>query len=29
MVPSNTPHWFSEINGVLVLMSFHIPHPVK
>jgi mannose-6-phosphate isomerase-like protein (cupin superfamily) len=28
MVPENTAHWFSKINGVLVLMSFHGPHPV-
>jgi quercetin dioxygenase-like cupin family protein len=28
MVPENTPHWFSTINGSLVLMSIHIPRPV-
>lgn len=28
MVPENTPHWFSAINGTLVLMSVHVPHPV-
>ncbi len=28
IVPENTPHWFSPINGVLVLMSFHAPRPV-
>ena len=25
MVPANTPHWFSKINGTLVLMSLHGP----
>jgi mannose-6-phosphate isomerase-like protein (cupin superfamily) len=25
MVPENTPHWFSKINGTLVLMSIHLP----
>ena len=24
-VPQNTPHWFSPINGVLVLYSMHMP----
>lgn len=28
IVPENTPHWFSEINGTLVLMSLHVPRPV-
>lgn len=28
MVPENTPHWFSTINGTLVLMSLHLPHPL-
>lgn len=28
IVPENTPHWFSEINGTIVLMSIHIPRPV-
>jgi len=28
IVPENTPHWFSAINGALVVMSFHVPHPV-
>jgi mannose-6-phosphate isomerase-like protein (cupin superfamily) len=28
IVPENTPHWFSPINGTLVLMSFHVPRPV-
>ena len=25
MVPENTPHWFGEIEGALVLMSIHLP----
>jgi mannose-6-phosphate isomerase-like protein (cupin superfamily) len=25
IVPENTPHWFSAINGSVVLMSIHIP----
>jgi mannose-6-phosphate isomerase-like protein (cupin superfamily) len=25
LVPQNTPHWFSPINGVLVLFSMHSP----
>lgn len=25
LVPPNTPHWFSPINGVLVLYSMHVP----
>ena len=28
IVPENTPHWFSPINGTIVLMSFHAPRPV-
>ncbi len=28
IVPENTPHWFSAINGTLVLMSFHVPRSV-
>ena len=28
IVPENTPHWFSKINGTLVLMSLHMPRPV-
>jgi mannose-6-phosphate isomerase-like protein (cupin superfamily) len=28
VVPENTPHWFSTINGTLVLMSLHVPRPV-
>lgn len=26
MVPEKTAHWFSKIDGVLVLMSIHLPH---
>jgi mannose-6-phosphate isomerase-like protein (cupin superfamily) len=25
IVPENTPHWFSAINGTVVLMSIHVP----
>jgi len=25
IVPENTPHWFSTINGSIVLMSIHVP----
>ena len=25
VVPENTPHWFSKIDGTLVLMSLHVP----
>jgi mannose-6-phosphate isomerase-like protein (cupin superfamily) len=25
IVPEKTPHWFSKINGTLVLMSVHVP----
>jgi mannose-6-phosphate isomerase-like protein (cupin superfamily) len=25
IVPENTPHWFSAINGSVVLMSLHVP----
>jgi len=25
IVPENTPHWFSAIDGAVVLMSFHVP----
>jgi len=28
IVPEKTPHWFSAINGTIVLMSFHVPRPV-
>jgi len=27
LVPENTPHWFSAINGTLVLFSIHVPRP--
>src|SRR5580700_521775 len=27
IVPENTPHWFSSIDGTLVLMSLHVPRP--
>ncbi len=27
MVPENTAHWFSAIDGTLVLMSLHLPRP--
>lgn len=26
MVPENTPHWFSAIDGSITLMSLHLPH---
>jgi len=26
MVPENTPHWFSAIEGTVTLMSLHLPH---
>jgi len=25
IVPENTPHWFSPINGTVILMSLHVP----
>jgi mannose-6-phosphate isomerase-like protein (cupin superfamily) len=28
VVPENTPHWFSKIDGVLILMTLHVPRPV-
>jgi quercetin dioxygenase-like cupin family protein len=27
LVPENTPHWFSSIDGVLVLISIPVPRP--
>jgi mannose-6-phosphate isomerase-like protein (cupin superfamily) len=27
IVPENTPHWFSAIDGTLTLMSLHVPRP--
>src|SRR5262252_2835308 len=29
MVPENTPHWFSAIDGTITLMSLHLPHAAK
>ncbi|HEX5045699.1 MAG TPA: cupin domain-containing protein [Gammaproteobacteria bacterium] len=26
IVPEKTPHWFSAIDGTVVLMSLHLPH---
>ena len=26
LVPEKTAHWFSKIDGTLVLMSLHVPH---
>ncbi len=26
VVPEKTPHWFTRIDGALVLMSLHVPH---
>ena len=26
LVPEGTPHWFTQIDGALVLMSLHLPH---
>jgi len=28
MVPEGTPHWFSAIDGTIVLMSLHLPRGV-
>lgn len=28
IVPQGTPHWFSEIEGALIMMSLHVPRPV-
>ncbi len=25
MVPENTPHWFSQVDGTIVLASLHLP----
>ncbi len=25
IVPENTPHWFSAVNGSIILMSLHVP----
>jgi len=29
IVPENTAHWFSSINGTLVLMSMHVPRSAE
>jgi mannose-6-phosphate isomerase-like protein (cupin superfamily) len=29
MVPEGTPHWFSAIDGTIVLMSLHLPRATK
>jgi len=29
IVPENTPHWFSAINGTIVLMSIHVPRTAE
>ena len=29
MVPEGTPHWFSAIDGSVVLMSLHLPRPPR
>lgn len=26
LVPEKTPHWFTQIDGTLVMMSVHLPH---
>ena len=28
IVPENTPHWFSALDGTITLMSLHVPRPV-
>jgi len=28
VVPENTPHWITGINGTVVLMTLHVPRPV-
>jgi mannose-6-phosphate isomerase-like protein (cupin superfamily) len=28
-VPEGQAHWFSKINGTLVLMTLHLPRPVS
>jgi mannose-6-phosphate isomerase-like protein (cupin superfamily) len=28
IVPENTPHWFSAIDGTVTLMTLHVPRPV-
>src|SRR5438132_235310 len=29
MVPEKTPHWFTQIDGTLVLMSIHLPQTAR
>jgi mannose-6-phosphate isomerase-like protein (cupin superfamily) len=29
IVPEGQPHWFSQIDGTVVLMSLHLPHAPK
>jgi len=29
IVPEGAPHWFSKINGTLVLMSIHVPRTAR
>jgi len=29
IVPEGAPHWFSKINGTLVLMSLHVPRTAR
>ncbi len=29
VVPENTPHWFGDIDGTLVLMSIHLSRPAR
>ena len=26
LVPQGTPHWFTQVDGTLVMMSLHLPH---
>jgi mannose-6-phosphate isomerase-like protein (cupin superfamily) len=28
IVPEGTAHWFSSINGAIVLMTLHVPRPI-
>jgi len=28
IIPEKVPHWFSPINGLLVVMSLHVPRPL-
>jgi mannose-6-phosphate isomerase-like protein (cupin superfamily) len=29
IVPEGTPHWFSKVNGTLVVMSIHLPRGAR